>query len=283
MPSRPGAGPEARRRLARTPPALGAVRHAGTVVPVRQLLPPTTAADEPVDGPACYEADARPPLPDRPWLALNMVVSLDGATAVADASAGLSGPADKAIFFTLRGLADVILVGAGTARDEDYGPPRASAELQERRRARGQRRRPRLAVVSRRLDLDPQARMFGDPEHRPIILTVADAPHERRAALEPVADLVEAGTGHLDASAMLAALHDLGAGVVVCEGGPVLNGHLLTADVVDELCVTTTPILAGGPSSRLIVGPAVEPPRAMHLDRLLEEDGILFHRYLRAR
>jgi riboflavin-specific deaminase-like protein len=236
-----------------------------------------------VDAPACYEADERPPLPHRPWLALNMVTSLDGATAVAQASAGLSGPADKAIFFALRAVADVILVGAGTARDEDYGPPRVAAALQAGRRARGQSDRPRLAVVSSRLDLDPGARMFGDPGLRPIILTVADAPADRRAALEPVADLVEAGVGQLDAGAMLDALHALGTGVVVCEGGPVLNGHLLVADVVDELCLTTAPILAGGPSTRLVVGPAVDPARGMRLDRLLEEDGILFHRYLRER
>jgi hypothetical protein len=58
----------------------------------------------------------------RPAVRLNMIASIDGATAVAGVSGGLGGPADQALFAVLRSQADVVLVAAGTVRAEHYGP-----------------------------------------------------------------------------------------------------------------------------------------------------------------
>ena len=57
-----------------------------------------------------------------------MIESADGAAAVDGLSGGLSGPGDRAVFGVLRALADVILVGAGTAREEKYRPARVRPE-----------------------------------------------------------------------------------------------------------------------------------------------------------
>ena len=57
-----------------------------------------------------------------------MVASIDGSTVVGGNSAGLSSPTDTAVLAQLRAIADVIVVGAGTVRDEGYGPPRKQGQ-----------------------------------------------------------------------------------------------------------------------------------------------------------
>src|SRR5205823_3118949 len=91
--------------------------------PVRQLFP--NPIDD-VDVAAAYTSDERL---RSPWLLVNMISTVDGATAIAGKSGGLGGPADKRVFAAIRSLADFILVGAGTVRAENYGPPPAGARL----------------------------------------------------------------------------------------------------------------------------------------------------------
>jgi len=223
--------------------------------PVRQLFP---IERNDVDPLACYGT------PDRarsPWVTVNMITTIDGATALDGRSGRLGGPADKRVFAAVRATADVILVGAGTARAENYGPPAVPA---------------RLAIVSARLDLDPAARVFSG-EQRPVVVTIAGADATRRAAIEAVADVIEAGEDRVDLRRALAHLH----GVVVCEGGPSLNGQLVAAGLVDEMCLTLAPLLASGDSKRVAHGPAPDAPGRLELAHVLEEDGYLFLRYAR--
>ena len=246
---------------------------------MRQVLPSPTSSD--VDVAAIYAADRRVGA-GRPWLLVNMVASVDGATALEGASGSLGGPADRKVFHAIRAVADVILVGASTVRAEGYGPARPSSEREAERRARGQAPRPRLAVVSRSLDLDPGAALFGDPEQHPLVVTTTDADPRRRANLAQVAEIIEAGTGSVDLRSALDQLGSRGAGVVLAEGGPTLNGQLVAAGLVDELCLSLSPLLVGGPSHRLAQGPAGTDPSRLVLDRVLTEDGFLFLRYLAA-
>lgn len=263
--------------------------------PVRQLFPlvppPGPAedrdgneparADPEVDPVALYAGDRRPPPPGRPWVMVNMVASLDGATMVDGVSGPLGGPADKEVFAAIRAVADVILVGAGTVRAEGYGPPRPSPTQRARRRARGQAAAPRLAVCSASLGLDPGAPLFAAAEERPVVITVSVVDDGRRAALGRVADLVVAGETRVDMSRAVAALGATGARVVLAEGGPSLNGQLVSAGLVDELCLTLSPLLAGGRSARIAVGDPPCRPVGLILDRLLEAHGMLFARYVR--
>ena len=95
-----------------------------------------------------------------------------------------------------------------------------------------------------------------------------------------MAEVITEGTADLDLAAALRTLRrEHGASVVVCEGGPTLNGALLAADLVDEVCLTVSPTLVGGPSDRISFGP--DHTRALTLAHLLEEDGMVFARYLR--
>lgn len=243
---------------------------------MRQLLPEPAEVD-----PADAHARAERPAPaGRPWLLANMVVSLDGATAVAGRSGALGSAGDKAVFSALRAVADVIVVGAATVRAEGYGPPRTPQARRAERLARGQEPFPRIVVVSRSLDLDPTSSMFTEAHEPPLVYTVATAPESKVAALAPVAEVVAAGEDSVDVTAMLADLGRRGVTVALTEGGPVLNGHFLAAGLVDELDLTTAPLLVGGDSDRVTAGAPIA-TEAFDLAHLWEDDGFLLARYVR--
>lgn len=247
---------------------------------MRRLWPDPAPVD---DLDALVAAEARPSLPGRPWLLVNMVASLDGAVTVAERSGGLARPADKEMFIALRSIADVVLVGAGTVRAEGYGPPRPSAATRTARIERGQAETPTLVIVSRSLDLDPTAPRFTEAEARPIVITCAEPADRSLEDLRAVADVIVTGSITVDLPAAMAELHDRGVRTITCEGGPHLNGDLLLADLIDEWALTVSPLLVGGDARRCTTGPLPAEPAALYLDRLLEGDGLLLGRWLRDR
>ena len=191
---------------------------------MRQIYP--EPADLGRDGlAACY---AYPDLPVagregglRWWLRANMVTSLDGAATVGGRSGGLSGGADQDVFALLRALADVIIVGAGTARAERYGPVRPGQEgVQWAWLRDGRPAAPPIAVVTRQLSIDPASRLL--------------------------AQLIEAG-------------------------------------LVDELCLTISPLLTGPGAARIVAGTGPLPggARPVTLAHVLVQDGHLLCRYTR--
>ncbi len=224
--------------------------------------------------------EVRLPHPDRPWVMTNMIASLDGGTAVDGLSGPLGGPADLKVFIALRAVADLIIVGAATATAESYKPPRPAADIQAARTARGQAPRPTVVVVSRSLSLEPTEPLFADPDHRPVILTVEDAPRDRVTRLSEVADLVIAGSGNVDLPLGLKALRSRGE-VALLEGGPSLNGQFVAAGLIDEWNQTIAPVLVSGPSARPAAGPPPPTPTQLELTRLLTGDGLLFGRWVR--
>lgn len=246
---------------------------------VRCLWPQDRLEIDDVD--AFVAAEARPRREDQPWLVVNTVTSLDGGTAVDGTSEGLQAPADLAVFGALRAVADVVLAGAGTVRAEHYKPARPSQRRRQARRERGQPEVPPIAVVTASLDLDPKAPLFAEAEVPTIVLTCERGDPDRRRALDDVADVALCGVDRVEPHLALAALGDRGAEVVVCEGGPRLNGDLVAADVIDEWCLTLSPQLVGGDSRRAATGIDPRDQRALHLDRILEEEGMLLLRYVR--
>lgn len=210
-------------------------------------------------------------------LRVNVVASADGAVAVGGVSSGLEAPGDKTVFGVLRELADVILVGAGSVRAEDYRGARTSPEREARRRARGRAPVPPIAVVSTRGDLDPASRLFTDTAVAPLVLVTGEAPESART------DLAAAGAEVVDVSgagAIPAALAERGLGRVLCEGGPTLFGALLEAGRVDELCLSLAPQLEGGAAGRIVAGAGSGGPRPLHLASVVAHDDGLLLRYL---
>ncbi|MEU7755982.1 pyrimidine reductase family protein [Micromonospora sp. NPDC049101] len=243
-------------------------------MPIRRLWPePST---QPLDDAALTALYGRA---DEPRLRVNFVTSLDGAVSVAGYSAGLSGEPDKRVFGLLRMVCDALVVAAGTLRHEAYRAVRLNERRRAWRRDHGLTDYPTLVVVSAALDLDPAQAAFADAPTRPIVLTHADA--EPPPGLTDVADLLRCGTGRVDLAAGLAELHRRGLTQLLCEGGPHLFGALAAADLVDELCLTVSPLLAGPGPGRITAGDTT-PPRHLPLRHVLAaEDGVLLLRHAR--
>jgi riboflavin biosynthesis pyrimidine reductase len=244
---------------------------------MRQLLP--APADE-VDLQTAYAYPSGLPRLGQPWVRANMVSSLDGAAAVDGRSGALGGPGDKAVFGALRGLADAVLVGAGTARIEGYRALRAKSGFADARAALGQQPAPVLVLVSGRLDLEAESALFHGGGQRTIVVTHAASDPVLRDRLSVVAEVIVAGDTAVDIGAALDALAERGNLRVLCEGGPRLLADISATGRLDELCLTFAPRVVGGDSPRIIAGPSID--LSFGLAHLLEDDGTMFARYVHA-
>lgn len=211
---------------------------------------------------------------------VNMVSSVDGAAAVEGRVGALTGPADQQLLHELRTLCDVLLVGAGTLRAEGYGALVLTEQEQRARTGRGQVPVPRLAVLSRSLDLDLAGPAFADATARPLVVTSRAASADRREAAGRVADVVVAGQDDVDLGLALDLMADAGLPLVLSEGGPGVLAQLLTARLVDEVCLAISPTVVSGPGTRIAAGPSLRPPRSLRLSGVAERDGFLFLRYV---
>jgi riboflavin-specific deaminase-like protein len=213
--------------------------------------------------------------PDRPYLGVNMVSSLDGKATIDWRTRGLSTELDRRLFHQLRTQADAVMVGAGTARVERYGRMAKSEELRDRRRAEGLEADPLAVIVSARLDLPADLPLLNEPDQRVLIATGSDA------SLPDLTAQVEYLRVGDDLPVLMARLReDYGVRSVLCEGGPTLNSHLLAADLIDELFLTLNPKLSGGAAALTIVaGRSLVAPTELDLVSVAEGDGDLFTRW----
>jgi riboflavin biosynthesis pyrimidine reductase len=216
---------------------------------------------------------------DDDGLRAGFVLSADGGAAVGGGSRGLQSEADKAVFTALRAVSDAVVVGAGTARAEGYRPVGVRPQGRQWRSSSGRSASPVLVLVSRSLELDPTDACFTGPA---VVVTCAAADPVRRAALEAVTDVLVAGDDEVDLPAAVHALRERGLRRLLCEGGPTLLTALLTAGLVDELCLTTAPVLLG-PAPTLLVQ-ALAAPLDLRLVHLVDGgDGSLLTRWAVAR
>lgn len=182
-------------------------------------------------------------------LRANFVATVDGGASGPDGRSGtINTTPDEQVFHRQRQLADAILVGAGTARAEGYGPARAP-----------------LVVVSGRGHLP--ASLAAARSGRTILLTC------KASGRSESDDTWVMGDTEIDFDGALARLGSQGMPHVLCEGGPTLFTTLLTRGLVDELAATTSPLLVAGNGPRMAHGPFVDVP--LDLWHLLEEDGTL--------
>ncbi|MCA4993621.1 dihydrofolate reductase family protein [Tsukamurella tyrosinosolvens] len=173
-----------------------------------------------------------------------MISSLDGSSTAAGRSGGLGGDGDRRVFGALRAAADVVLVGAATVRDEDYGTPE----------------RPALAIVTRGT-IARTDRLYPPSGAEPIVYS---------------------GHGEsVDLRAVLGDLYARGHRRVLAEGGPGVLGALLAAGLVDELCLTVAPVLAGGDGRRIVTGPDLPLDRWQRRLVLGDDEGYLYTRWAR--
>lgn len=220
------------------------------------------------------------------WLArggirANFVSSVDGAISTNGTSKDLQTKSDSVVFAVLRDLADVVLVGAGTAVTEGYSPIPFSDRRAAIRREHGLRPDLPVAVISRSLRLDPEDKFFTEATsaQRPIVLTTEAADADKRRLLTQVADVVDCGDQVIEPGLVRQALLERGLTRILCEGGPTVLNDFISEGMVDELCVTLAPTLVGGGAPRMTGDKEWSEPAGVTLVGLLEDAGNLFCRY----
>jgi riboflavin biosynthesis pyrimidine reductase len=188
-----------------------------------------------------------------------MVASIDGSIAVDGTSGGLSNATDTQVLHTLRELADVIVVGAGTVRSEGYGQPKKPGQ--------------RVGVVTGSGDVDVSTPLFTSGAG--FLICPATTPTLG-------VDTLRAGADRVDLAEALKRIHELAPGAFVqAEGGAGLNGALLDADLIDEINLTTSPQMVGGRSPR-VASTEHEYQRRYQIEGLFTDDeGYVFTRWVR--
>ncbi len=187
------------------------------------------------------------PAAERPYVILNMVMSADGRVTVEGTERGLGSSTDQRLMRELRFHADAVLNGAATLRTSGASPTVRDADLEERRRALGKSPAPLAAVISASGDLPLDTRFFRSERFESVVFLTEQTPPESRAAVAAtgrrVVVLPAAGT----LAAMLRWLRDeADCRLLLCEGGPTLNGALLDAGLVDEYFLTVSARLVNG-------------------------------------
>ncbi len=240
---------------------------------MRRLLP---IADGLLDDAGLDQAYAEES-PD--FLRINFVTSADGAASLGGRAGGLGSATDQQVLRLLRDRSDGIMVGAGTARAESYRALRDEPTRSAARTARGLSRVPPLILVTQRLTVDPTEPIIAKAVAPTVIVTCAGSDPERRAALQAVTPVIVAGEDTVDLAAARTSLAERGLRRLVCEGGPTLFATALAAGIVDELCLTVSPMLTGPGAGRIVDSSVQIDPVRLRLRHLLEEDGYLFLRY----
>ncbi|HEX9682563.1 MAG TPA: pyrimidine reductase family protein [Acidimicrobiales bacterium] len=244
---------------------------------VRRLLPTPAENVVPLDEQLSIERDRGD---GSPWVAINMVATVDGAFALGGVSGPIGGEGDHAMFLALRAAADVVVAAAGTVRAEGYGPARPAAEVRARRASAGRTEVPPICVVTRSLDLDLDSPLFTEAQVPTVVATTATADPRRRAAVAEVATVLEAGDDSVEPARLVAALGEMGHRVVLVEGGPALDAQLIAGGVVDEISLTVTPKVAGDAMRNVLGEPSMDVPAELDLTHVWNQDGELYLRYV---
>lgn len=222
--------------------------------------------------------------PNGRWVRTNFVTTLDGSIYGPDGRSGsINTESDHHLFALQRALADVILVGAGTARVEGYRAVDLAPWQRELRQRVGLADFPVLAIVTATLTLDPELARPADGHGGPVIIISTDDHDD--AAIEPFRtsgiDVWQLGHGAVDLPRAIARLVERGLPRMLCEGGPRLHHGLLSAGLVDELAITLAPTVVGGEAPRTVHGDWISPAPGFRPDRiLLADDQTLFLSYV---
>ena len=200
---------------------------------------------------------------DRPYVLMNMVMSADGKVVIDGTEAGIGSKTDQRLMRELRVNADVVLNGAGTLRASGTSSRLGDSTLEQIRIDQGKTRSPIAAVWSRSGNLPLDRLFFTARDFEAVIYLSSAVSGERHRAIlatsRPVHLLPALGP---DGSGALPAMlthmrHQLGANVMLCEGGPATNAAFFAQGLVDEFFLTLGPVIVGGRDTLTAVeGPA---------------------------
>jgi diaminohydroxyphosphoribosylaminopyrimidine deaminase/5-amino-6-(5-phosphoribosylamino)uracil reductase len=183
--------------------------------------------------------------PDRPWVALKLATSLDGAVAEAPGRrTRLTGSEAGAEVHRLRAGFDGIMIGGVTARVDD---PLLTARGEVEPRVP-----PVRVVLDPDASLPSDAALFRDVAEVPLwVFTREDASEAELERLESAGAWVhpvptETGSaGRLDLTRVLRVCREGGLTALLCEGGGRLGAALMRAGLVDRLYLFVAPRVLG--------------------------------------
>lgn len=238
--------------------------------------------DQPLD---YTKLEFPPPPTDRPYVAINMVMSADGQTVVEGTERGLGSETDQRLMRELRVHFDVVVNGGGTFRASGTSARLGRNDLEQWRINRGMTRTPIAAVITRSGNLPPERRFFTDPSFEAVVYLSDEAPDDVREHLQSLGrPVVSVPSGGEAIAALMHMRDELGAQRILVEGGATLNGSLMRAGLVDEYFLTLAPRIVGGATAYTAVrwpGEAVrmEVSSVDLVSALVCDSGELFLRY----
>lgn len=210
----------------------------------------------------------------RPYVAVNMVATVDGQARLGANTDALGGETDKQLFLALRRQVDCVIAGSGTIAAEHYKGPAGGEQSQRERAERGLRPRPLFATITRSGRLDTSIPLFADAGLEVLVFSTAEALDFSACAAQVTV------VPEIEPAAVLHTLRtEYGTHAVLLEGGPTLNGPFFAAGLVDDLFLTVAPLLAGGGEHFPILQAPLAQPARLHLRSALLDDDHLFLRY----
>jgi 5-amino-6-(5-phosphoribosylamino)uracil reductase len=220
----------------------------------------------------------------RPWVATNMVGTLDGRAQRAGTAEGLSGRADRRLMRLYRTGYDAVGSGANTLRLTDFWSS-VPEDLAARRVAAGRTPQPLSVVIAGSRPVPFDRRWYSWQQPR-LLIVGALSPHAADGAAPPPAgtELLVAPTRQPEPAWVLGALAGRGIGTFLLEGGPTTNAAFLAAGCLDELYWTlgarvlaadALPIVASIPGG----SPFADDPREARLVSVHRSENELFLRY----
>ncbi|MGP6173032.1 pyrimidine reductase family protein [Corynebacterium sp. A21] len=216
------------------------------------------------------------------------IATLNGTAAVAGNTQSMGNATDTALFQAVRRWSDVVLVGAGTVRDENYGGVILDQEQQEERLINGQDAVPPIAVLTRSLSLNPAMRLFTEASSTPLLMV----PHttfvhpglaaQKAALIEAGAEIIDCGDASM--RTVLDTLRFRGFKRIDLEGGPRAFAEVFAEDLIDVFHLTIEPRLHAPIERPLLDVPegSTSFTRDLSLEHIdATDDGTLFLRYRR--
>jgi riboflavin-specific deaminase-like protein len=218
--------------------------------------------------------------PDRPWVAINMVTSIDGRAQLHGTADGLGGRTDRRMMQAYRVAFDAVASGVGTLRADDFFS-RLADDLAQARGTDGRSAQPLAVVIAGEHPVPTSRRWFGYADQERVVAVGSRSPHASDDKLPGVETWV-APSDHPAPAWLLERLAARGVGSLLLEGGPTLNAAFLADGMVDEMFWTIGPRVVGNESARMVasIGPdGLEPPTDAQLVSIHRHADELYLRY----
>lgn len=178
-----------------------------------------------------------------PYVAINMVSSLDGKTAINGTANPIGGPADRRVMRNIRSRFDAVLRGSGTLRAEKISLG-VTKDLARDRLSEGREEQPLDLILSSDIaGLPLDTNLLNVTPGRVAVLVPSDNTSAAREDIQILRMPTVTG-GAVDLmQAMQLLKRDHHVHSVLLEGGPTLNHHFVSNNLVNELFLTLAPKL----------------------------------------